>query len=129
MSEKSREEVLILMRERYKKRGRKGRTKLIDEFCEFVWLRTKICDQAPERRDHRSAARARSRGDGQPQPVRHAAWHATAQYGRLGDPAQAQWLNDLYANSSGEHSRPGCWFRHPAETNFCGECGRRVEPD
>ncbi len=33
MSEKSREEVLILMRERYKKRGRKGRSKLIDDFC------------------------------------------------------------------------------------------------
>ena len=33
MSEKSREEVLILMRERYKKRGREGRSKLIDDFC------------------------------------------------------------------------------------------------
>ena len=35
MSEKSREEVLQTMRERYAGRGRKGRTKLIDEFCEL----------------------------------------------------------------------------------------------
>lgn len=35
MSEKCREEVLQTMRERYTGRGRKGRTKLIDEFCEL----------------------------------------------------------------------------------------------
>jgi len=35
MSEKSREEVLQTMRERYAGRGRKGRSKLIDEFCEL----------------------------------------------------------------------------------------------
>lgn len=35
MSEKSREEVLKLMRVRYAGRGRPGRSKLIDEFCEL----------------------------------------------------------------------------------------------
>ena len=35
MSEKSREEVLELMRGRYAGRGREGRSKLLDEFCEL----------------------------------------------------------------------------------------------
>lgn len=35
MSEKSREEVLRVMRERYARRGREARKKLLDEFCEL----------------------------------------------------------------------------------------------
>jgi CheY-like chemotaxis protein len=35
MSEKSREEVLRVMRERYARRGREARIKLLDEFCEL----------------------------------------------------------------------------------------------
>ncbi len=35
MSEKSREEVLRVMRERYARRGRQARMKLLDEFCEL----------------------------------------------------------------------------------------------
>jgi len=35
MSEKSREEVLRVMRERYARRGREARRKLLDEFCEL----------------------------------------------------------------------------------------------
>lgn len=35
MSEKSKEEVLVLMRERYLRRGREARGRLLDEFCEL----------------------------------------------------------------------------------------------
>ncbi len=66
MSTKSRQEFMGLMRERYKRRGRKGRSRLLDEVCEMCEYDRKYAIKLLGGRRAIAGARGMKRGGSRP---------------------------------------------------------------
>mgnify|MGYP001412636644 CR=1 FL=1 len=99
MSEKSREEVIILMRQRYEGRGRVGRSRLIDELCELCGYERKYAIKVLGGKRRRLLGRSGKKAGSKPKygeeerAVLKEIWLAAEQpCGKRLKPALALWL-------------------------------------